>query len=92
MKPHRYVATSAELANVKTYSSADAVKDATKKAFGKLGNKATGVNPEYEELQTVIGSIKRDANGNKLLGSYKQYHATVRDPKRDFTMAHPEVG
>ena len=73
--------TAAELAKVKTYSSADAVKDATKTAFGKLGNKATGVNPEYDVLQTVIGSIKRDDNGNKLLGIYKQYHATVRDPE-----------
>ena len=73
--------TAAELAKVKTYSSADAVKDATKKAFEKLGNKATGVNPEYDVLQTVIGSIKRDDNGNKLLGVYKQYHATVRDPE-----------
>lgn len=73
--------TAAELAKVKTYSSADAVKDATKKAFEKLGNKATGVNPEYDVLQTVIGSIKRDTNGNKLLGIYKQYHATVRDPE-----------
>jgi hypothetical protein len=73
--------TADELARVKTYSSADAVKDATKKAFGKLGNKATGVNPEYDVLQTVIGSIKRDDNGNRLLAVYKEYHATVRDPE-----------
>lgn len=73
--------TAAELAKVKSYSSADAVKDATKKAFAKLGNKATGVNPEYDVLQTVIGSIKRDDNGKRLLGIYKQYHATVRDPE-----------
>jgi hypothetical protein len=73
--------TAEELAKVKSYSSADAVKDATKKAFEKLGNKATGVNPEYDVLQTVIGSIKRDDNGKRLLGIYKQYHATVRDPE-----------
>ena len=73
--------TADELAKVKTYSSADAVKDATKKAFEKLGNKASGVNPEYDVLQTVIGSIKRDDNGKRLLSTYKQYHATVRDPE-----------